>query len=115
MQGEINIAIGDDPPATYFGTLWRQCGNGEVRYGGIIDSDVLRENLATHCIPEGMDEAGKVGDYTEFLQRRRLLMAGKIRDYYRSLQRDASPGVAHHRSLEQDWVCQRREPERKAG
>ena len=85
MQGEINIAIGDDPPRSYFGTLWRQCGNGEARYGGINDADVLRENLATHCIPEGMDEAGEVGDYTEFLQQRRLLMAGKIRDYYRSL------------------------------
>ena len=85
MQGEINIAIGDNPPATYFGALRRQCGNGEARYGGITDADVLRENLATHCIPEGMDEAGEVGDYTEFLQQRRLLMAGKIRDYYRSL------------------------------
>ena len=27
MQGEINIAIGD-PPAEYFGALWRQCENG---------------------------------------------------------------------------------------
>lgn len=85
MQGEINIAIGDDPPAAYFGALWRQCGNGEAQYGGITDADVLRENLATHCIPAGMDEGGKVGDYIEFLQQRRLLMAGKIRDYYRSL------------------------------
>ncbi len=84
MQGEINIAIGNDPPASYFGALWRQCGNGEARYGGITDADVLRENLATHCIPEGMDEA-EVGDYAGFLQQRRLLMAGKIRDYYRSL------------------------------
>ena len=85
MQGEINIAISDHPPATYFGALWRQCGNGEARYGAITDADVLRENLATHCIPEGVDEAGKVGDYAEFLRQRRLLMAGKIRDYYRSL------------------------------
>lgn len=85
MQGEINIAIGDDPPAMYFEALWRQCGNGKARYGAITDADVLSENLATHCIPEGMDEAGKVGDYTEFLRQRRLLMVGKIRDYYRSL------------------------------
>ena len=84
MQGEINIAIGDDPPAAYFGALWRQCENGEARYGGITDADVLRENLAAHCIPEGMDEA-EVRDYAGFLQQRRLLMAAKIRDYYRSL------------------------------
>ena len=84
MQGEINIAIGDDPPAAYFGTLWRQCENGKARYGGITDADVLRENLSAHCIPEGMEEA-EVRDYAGFLQQRRLLMAGKIRDYYRSL------------------------------
>ena len=84
MQAEINIAIGDDPPAAYFGALWRQCDNGEARYGGISDADVLRENLAAHCIPESMEEA-EVGDYAGFLQQRRLLMAGKIRDYYRSL------------------------------
>ena len=84
MQGEINIAIGDGPPATYFGALWRQCENGEPQYGGITDADVLRENLTAHCIPEGMEEAD-VGTYAGFLQKRRLLMASKIRDYYRSL------------------------------
>ena len=82
MQGEIDIAIGDDSPATYFRALWRQCGDGEARYGGITDAEVLRENLATHCILESVDEAGAVGDYAEFLQQRRLLITGKIRDYY---------------------------------
>ena len=85
MQGEINIAIGDDPPATYFEALWRQCANGKVWYGGITNAEVLRENLTTHCIPENVNEAGKADDYTEFLRQRRLLMSGKIRDYYRSL------------------------------
>ena len=84
MQGEINIAIGDDPPSAYFGVLWRQCENGEARYGGITDADALRTNLVAHCIPHGMEEA-EVGGYDGFLKERRLLMAGKIRDYYRSL------------------------------
>ena len=84
MQGEINIAIGDDPPASYFGVLWRQCENGEARYGGITDAEDLRANLRAHCIPQGMD-AAEVGDYDGFLKERRHLMAGKIRDYYRSL------------------------------
>ena len=84
MQAEINIAIGDDPPAAYFGALWRQCENGEARYGGITYADELRTNLLAHCIPHGMEEA-EVGDYDGFLKERRLLMAGKIRDYYRSL------------------------------
>ena len=84
MQGEINIAIGDDPPTAYFGALWRQCENGEARYGGITDAEELRANLVAHCIPEGMDEA-EVRDYDWFLQQRRLLIAGKIRDYYKRL------------------------------
>ena len=84
MQGEINIAIRDDPPAEYFRALWRQCENGEVRYGGIIDAEDLRSNLQTHCIPQGMDTA-EIHDYDGFLKERRLLMAGKIRDYYKSL------------------------------
>ena len=84
MQGEINIAIGDDPPKAYFGALWRQCENGKARYGGITDADELHANLAAHCIPHGIEEA-EVGDYDGFLKERRLLMAGKIRDYYRSL------------------------------
>ena len=84
MQGEINISIGDKPPAAYFGALWRQCESGKARYGGTTDADVLRANLAAHCIPEGMEEA-EVGDYAGFLQQRRLLMAAKIRDYYRLL------------------------------
>ncbi len=84
MQSEINIAIRDNPPATYFQALWQQCENGKPQYGGITDADLLRANLAAHCIPEGLDEAG-VRDYDKFLQQRRVLMATKIRDYYRAL------------------------------
>ena len=84
MQSEINIAIRDDPPGTYFQALWKQCENGKPQYGGITDADQLRANLVSHCIPEGMDEAG-VRDYDKFLQQRRVLMAAKIRDYYRAL------------------------------
>ncbi len=84
MQGEINIAVGDRPPSTYFPALRRQCEDGEARYGGIVDAEDLRANLAAHCIPDGVEDAG-VQDYDGFLRKRRRLMAGKIRDYYRSL------------------------------
>ena len=84
MQGEINIAIGDDPPARYFSALWHQVENGAARYGGITDGEELRANFVAHCIPEGMEQA-EVGDYDGFLQQRRLLMSTKIRDYYRTL------------------------------
>jgi hypothetical protein len=84
MQSEINIAIGDKAPATYFSGLWEQCKNGTTRYGGITDADQLRDNLAAHCIPQGMDTV-RVEDYDAFLQERRRLMATKIRDYYKVL------------------------------
>ncbi|MXY81963.1 MAG: DUF262 domain-containing protein [Gemmatimonadetes bacterium] len=84
MQSEINIAIGALPPEKYFSDLWEQCRNGATHYGGITDVDQLQENLAAHCIPEGMD-AASVEDYDTFLQGRRELMAAKIRDYYKTL------------------------------
>ena len=98
MQAEINIAIGDTPPETYFSKVEEQCRNGSQHYGAITDPAKLRENLASHCIPDGMDSVSAesyddfhqrrralVENYDEFLQRRRGLMAEKIRDYYRSL------------------------------
>ena len=84
MQSEINIAIGKKPPAEYFSELWEQCKNGTLKYGGIKDAEKLRTNLATHCIPEGMDEMD-VENYDDFLKTRRSLMAAKIRDYYQTL------------------------------
>ena len=84
MQSEINIAIGALPPEKYFSELWEQCRNGATRYGGITDVDQLQENLAAHCIPEGMDAASVEG-YDTFLQGRRELMASKIRAYYKIL------------------------------
>ena len=79
-QKEINIAIGDTAPATYFSALQEGCRNGEPPYGGINNSDELQANLDSHCIPEGV-----FGDYNEFLKERRKLMATKIRKYYFSL------------------------------
>jgi len=81
MQSEINIAIGDSAPQTYFSVLWEQCSNATARYGAITDADQMRENLAAHCIPHGMEEIG-IERYDEFLQSRRELMAAKIRDHY---------------------------------
>lgn len=84
MQSEINIAIGDNPPATYFSELKDQCNGGEEKYGSICNLDELKDNLAAHCIPDGM-ETRDADCYDTFLQERRDLMALKIRDYYRSL------------------------------
>ena len=79
MQGEINIAIGDDPPDSYCSALWRHCEDAEVRYDGITDADDLQATLKAYCIPQGM-EVNEVRDYDGFLKERRLLMTGQSRN-----------------------------------
>lgn len=83
-QTEINIAIGDKSPTTYFADLVRQCSGGDKRYGGIVEMDALRDNLRMNCLPEEMLDEGGL-DYDDFLERRRLLMAQKIRAYFEGL------------------------------
>lgn len=84
MQQEINIAIGNKPPATYFLTLHNGCEVGKSTYGRIDNSGDLKTNYDEHCIPLGM-ETVTFENYPEFLEKRRKLMAMKIRDYYRIL------------------------------
>ena len=84
MQKEINIAIGGKCPTKYFTELQEQCKGGPNLYGGITDAAQLRENLAEHCLPHGMESA-RVESYDAFLHERRSRMATKIRDYYKSL------------------------------
>lgn len=61
-----------------------QCNTKKPVYGGIIEQDRLAENLKQNCIPDGF-ESMEIGDYQDFLQRRRELMAEKIHQYYDSL------------------------------
>jgi hypothetical protein len=83
-QSEINIAIGDRPPSEYFPQLLEQCSGGPKRYGGITDSDSLYTNLQMHCIPDGVDVM-TAADYDRFLQKRRELMAAKLKTYFEIL------------------------------
>ena len=84
MQKEINIAIKDTAPATYFSELLIGCADGQPAYGGIDTSDELQANLEAHCIPEGIGTS-IFENYDDFLRERRKLMAAKIRAYYQSL------------------------------
>ena len=84
LDTPVNISIGEKAPKDYFSAALAQCGSDKAETGSIIDEKVLRENLATNCIPEDVFEM----DYTrydEFLEKRRVLMAAKIRKYYESL------------------------------
>lgn len=83
-QSEINIAIGDKSPETYFRELAEQVRGGKKKYGGITDKTELRANLRAHCIPESMLD-GVIPSYDEFLEERRKLMALKIKSWFEIL------------------------------
>jgi len=84
MQSEINIAIKDRSPAEYFEELITSIKNKKATYGAITNLDELKDNFLMHCIPLGMDKK-TILDYDQFLEERRLLMAQKIKDYYKRL------------------------------
>ena len=83
-QSEINIAIGNKAPATYFQEMWQQVQGGPQRYGNISTPEELRDNLAMNCIPAGVENM-TLDDYPAFLVERRRLMALKIKAYFESL------------------------------
>ena len=83
-QTEINIAIKDRSPKEYLADILEQCDGGEPRYGGITDKDALNKNLTQNCITSDIFEM-EIDDYDRFLEGRRVLMARKIKNYFRNL------------------------------
>lgn len=84
MQDNINVSVGDDSPDVYMKALFDSVHKNETKYGNISDLNTLEENLAVHCIPKGIEEMF-FENYEEFLEKRRKLMAKKIRQYYECL------------------------------
>ena len=83
-QTEINIAIRDKPPAQYMSHMKEQCSSGKISYGNIVDQESLKDNLKENCIPYSIFEM-ELDDYPRFLEERRILMAKKIKSYFKSL------------------------------
>ena len=84
-QSEINVKIKDQAPKEYMAQVKQQCTGGNAVYGGIDSLVKLETNMAVNCIPEEIFDM----DYTQFedfLEKRRHLMAQKIRRYYELLQ-----------------------------
>lgn len=84
-QSEINVKIKDQAPKEYMAQIKEQCIGGNTVYGGIDSLAKLEANMDANCIPEDIFEM----DYTQFedfLERRRHLMAQKIRCYYELLR-----------------------------
>lgn len=83
-QSEINIAIGNSPPETYFREIAEQCNGGKKKYGGITEASDLRRNLRAHCLPESLIN-GEAPTYDDFLDQRRRLMALKLQGWFEGL------------------------------
>ncbi|MCL5674888.1 MAG: DUF262 domain-containing protein [Candidatus Omnitrophica bacterium] len=83
-QSEINIKIGKKPPKEYLLDVFRQCEGSELKYGGITDKQILLENFRDNCVPDDTRNM-EFEQFQDFLEKRRKLMAKKIKDYYNSL------------------------------
>ncbi len=85
LPQEVNVKIGAKAPQEYFGTALKQCNEcRETEYGDVADRDELLDNLKVNAIPEDIFDMD-VADYDKFLEKRRVLMAEKIKKYYKSL------------------------------
>lgn len=84
LQTEINIQISNKAPSEYMGKVIAQCNGKESSYGLISDLNDLNKNLKENSIPEEIINMS-FENYQEFLAKRRILMAEKIRDFYYSL------------------------------
>ena len=84
LDTPVNISVGKKAPKEYFSLALQQCGGEQAKCGSIMNEEDLRANLAINCIPEDIFEMDHTR-YNEFLEKRRALMAQKIRKYYESL------------------------------
>ena len=84
LDTNVNISIGARAPRDYFSEALRQCEGEERKVGTILDKIELENNLRANSIPVGIENMS-AEHYFEFLQQRRVLMAQKIRAYYRAL------------------------------
>lgn len=84
MQSEINIKVKDRAPNSYMNIIKEQCSTKQTVYGGIVDFDILYNNLEQNCIPQSIFDMD-ISQYQDFLEQRRKLMATMIKNYYFSL------------------------------
>lgn len=84
LDTQVNKSIGKKAPCEYFSEAIKQCETKEIKCGSITELEQLKANLAANCIPFEVCVMTH-NDYEEFLQKRRVLMAKKIKDYYNGL------------------------------
>jgi len=84
MQSEINIKVGNKAPNVYLSEVQAQIESGDKHISGISSTEELHQNFRDSAIPSDIVDQ-TVDGYEDFLQRRRQMMAEKIREYYYSL------------------------------
>lgn len=83
-QSEINIRIKDESPKMYMSKVLEQIATKKPYIGGIITQEELEESFKQTCIPQEFINYD-VNNYQEFLEKRRILMAKKIKEFYTGL------------------------------
>lgn len=84
LDSQVNKSIGKKAPNVYFPEAKTQCETGVITIGSITDLEQLKKNMKTNCVPEDVFDMDHTR-YAEFLEKRRVMMAKKIRAYYESL------------------------------
>ena len=85
LDRPVNISIGKKGPNVYLKEAKERCLKGDSEQTGLVNSiDKLYANLETNCVPlEAMEM--DFNSYETFLDKRRKMMAAKIKKYYCSL------------------------------
>ena len=84
LDRPVNVSIGKQAPIDYFRIAQEQCDTKVIKCGSITDIEELKCNLEANCVPEDVFDMDHTR-YAEFLEKRRALMAQKIKKYYYSL------------------------------
>ena len=85
LDRPVNISIGKKAPNVYLKEAKERCLSGNAEQSGLVnDIEKFYANLETNCVPlEALDM--DFNSYEVFLEKRRKLMAAKIKKYYYSL------------------------------
>lgn len=84
LQTEINIQISNKAPNDYMNSIINQCNGSENKYGAINNIEDLKQNMKDNCIPKNFIQMNYF-NYDEFLKERRILMANKLKEYFKML------------------------------
>ena len=85
LDRPVNISIGKKSPNVYLKEAKERCLSGDADSSGLVNNlDQFYANLEANCVPVEAIEMDFTA-YETFLEKRRKLMAAKIKKYYYSL------------------------------